>query len=490
MNDTFGWRGSALIMLLAGNAVMSLRVGTSHNLRRWRGWISHDLIWTLSNCCSCFNFYLALVSSPSFLSSLVTQIPEEGETITSTRLSEVAFYEAAFLEGLRFPIHLPILQYMPCLACPQCVAKRHLCNIVVVSISICHGTLRVQDPIQAEQQSQVRPRLAVLQGEGRPAGDASTSSGDTGESVHSRDELFRGGHSGDSSIECIGIIRWTDRAFSHLPNQILLSVLTGEIRPILGAWELGRLSLSLHSLSSSSSSGAMAESWLPFELKLDAMSKRTSFKKLGQNVEKSKAENPTTKPTPAKGLVIGEKRPRDKSASSPTKKGETTGSSKGKEPAPQSEPKKKMAATKSCNVASSEAILVRKSGEGPTEKVKHLTYDQTATSFFHILGQALVFGSSLVARGREGLEEFAFQQGRAASLEGEVSTSSNFLAIWRGNLPAGRRRADQSVLDNGDVHNDDQDALSYSNEWAFFIMAISTMAIKMPYHIVMNRHSS
>ena len=34
----------------------------------------------------------------------------------------------------------------------------------------------------------------------------------------------------------------------------------------------------------------------------------------------------------------------------------------------------------------------------------------------------------------------------------------------------------------GDIHIGDQDALLFCNEWAFLIMAISTMAIKTPYH--------
>ncbi|GFZ00563.1 hypothetical protein Acr_14g0001980 [Actinidia rufa] len=38
-------------------------------------------------------------------SSMMIRLPDEGETITSTRPGEVAFNEAAFLVGLRFPLH-------------------------------------------------------------------------------------------------------------------------------------------------------------------------------------------------------------------------------------------------------------------------------------------------------------------------------------------------------------------------------------------------
>ena len=41
----------------------------------------------------------------SFPAGIQAKIPEEGETILSTRPSEVAFYEVVFPVGLRFPIH-------------------------------------------------------------------------------------------------------------------------------------------------------------------------------------------------------------------------------------------------------------------------------------------------------------------------------------------------------------------------------------------------
>ncbi|GFY96660.1 hypothetical protein Acr_11g0009660 [Actinidia rufa] len=46
-----------------------------------------------------------LRESYSFPTGIQTRIPKEGETILSSRLGEVAFYEAVFLAGLRFPIH-------------------------------------------------------------------------------------------------------------------------------------------------------------------------------------------------------------------------------------------------------------------------------------------------------------------------------------------------------------------------------------------------
>ncbi|GFY87075.1 hypothetical protein Acr_05g0007140 [Actinidia rufa] len=69
------------------------------------------------------------------------------------------------------------------------------------------------------------------------------------------------------------------------------------------------------SLSSSSSSGAMSESWLPFELRSDGMSKRISLKKVAQKVEESKGVGLAKKSTPTtKGVVIDEKRSRDEAS--------------------------------------------------------------------------------------------------------------------------------------------------------------------------------
>ena len=46
-----------------------------------------------------------LQKSCSFPVGIQTRLPGADETITSTRPGEVTFYEAAFQEGLRLPIH-------------------------------------------------------------------------------------------------------------------------------------------------------------------------------------------------------------------------------------------------------------------------------------------------------------------------------------------------------------------------------------------------
>ena len=117
------------------------------------------------------------------------------------------------------------------------------------------------------------------------------------------------------------------------------------------------------SLSSDSTSKIWSDSGLSLELKSDvtasclfqvfeflclifvcyfaAMSKRISLKKLGEKVEKSKNGRSVAVPTPAKGVVINEKRPREDLSSSLSKKGKAVDSPKGKKFATAPEPKKK-----------------------------------------------------------------------------------------------------------------------------------------------------
>ena len=53
-----------------------------------------------------------LGSTYSFPSGVRLRIPGDGETILSARQGEVAFYEAAFLAGLRLPIHPTIREIL------------------------------------------------------------------------------------------------------------------------------------------------------------------------------------------------------------------------------------------------------------------------------------------------------------------------------------------------------------------------------------------
>ena len=148
------------------------------------------------------------------------------------------------------------------------------------------------------------------------------------------------------------------------------------------------------------------------------MSKRISLKKLGERVERSRGESSSKKSAPpAKGVVIGEKRPVEEPPTSPSKKAKSGDDSKGKGQAPTPEPKKK-----SGPAGHPGATTSSRPGEGsspslgtalgprasilgspsvaekilrgvipPTdqEKVGQLSLDQTASKFFQALGQVL-----------------------------------------------------------------------------------------------------
>ena len=69
-----------------------------------------------------------LIEFYSFPLSVQIRVLEEDEAIASTLPNEVAFYEAAFHDGLCLPLHLVIIRILYfCPACPQCLAKPCLC---------------------------------------------------------------------------------------------------------------------------------------------------------------------------------------------------------------------------------------------------------------------------------------------------------------------------------------------------------------------------
>ncbi|GFZ19674.1 hypothetical protein Acr_28g0003790 [Actinidia rufa] len=96
-----------------------------------------------------------------------------------------------------------------------------------------------------------------------------------------------------------------------------------------------------------------SKSWLPSELRSDG----TVF-----ILSKSKNEGLVARSIPAKGVVMGEKCPREDPASSPNKKGKAIDSSMGKDVATAPEAKKK--ATRLSDVACSRATSSPKPGEG------------------------------------------------------------------------------------------------------------------------------
>ncbi|GFS29095.1 hypothetical protein Acr_00g0005340 [Actinidia rufa] len=288
-------------------------------------------------------------------------------------------------------------------------------------------------------------RASRTAGDNLPSGDTTSSSSDVGESQNPHEQARRESPSRDDSIKCLGSIRTElRRMLPHIPDLTLLRWSRGKVLdPILDRF------MNAPSSSSNPSSESCSDSSLPVELESDAMSKRISFKKIGKKLGKSANVSSGT-PVPAKGVVIGEKLAGESITSSPSKTGKADDSSK--EKGVDSGPEGKKKATSSSKVLATLAAASSRPGEGtsanlgtvlgPTasilgspsvvekllrgvippadkEKVEKLTLDQTATKLFHVIGQALVLGSSLDVRSREVGEQASLQEGRVASMEAE-----------------------------------------------------------------------
>ncbi|GFZ19054.1 hypothetical protein Acr_27g0007930 [Actinidia rufa] len=454
------------------------------------------------------------------------RLPDEGETITSTRPGEVAFYEAAFPAGLRFPLHNTIrliLQFYnicpassacptrgeallalwhcggstnilsPCSSLGTFLASVAILNRTKAGYILRRGTRRfcsedtpatsrggrassssspamngrfLQERLQwAPQEFRGRGGFQSVKKSGRfsvpvllesksfgrvfgspksrtsrtendnlPSGEAPSSSSDVGESENPHDQARRESLSRDDSIECLGSIR-TDfrRLLPHIPDLTLLRWLGGKVLdPILDR--------SSNAPSSNSLSESCSDSSLPVELESDAMPKRVSFKKIGEKLGKTAGASSGT-PAPAKGVVIGDKRPGESITSSPSKKGKADDGSKGKGP----------------SVA--EKLLRGVIPPANKEKVEKLTLDQTATKLFHVIGQALVLGLSLAVRSREAGELTSLQEGRAASMETEIARLQKVAADLDQQLAESRAR-EQQANDELAKAKSDRDLLS------------------------------
>ncbi|GFZ14318.1 hypothetical protein Acr_24g0005080 [Actinidia rufa] len=279
-------------------------------------------------------------------------------------------------------------------------------------------------------------RASRTAGDNLPSREAPSSSSDMGESQNPHEQARRESPSRDDSYECLGSIRT-------------------ELR------------------SSNPSSESCSDSSLPVELESDAMSKRVSFKKISEKLGKSAGAS-SGSPIPAKGVVIGEKRAGESITSSPSKKGKADDGLKGKGVESGLDDKKK--ATSSSKASAAPTAAPSRPGEGTSahlgivpgppsilgspsvaerllwgvilpadkEKVDKLTLDQTAMKLFHVIGQALVLGSSLVVHSREAGEQASLQEGRVASMETEVARLQKVAADLEQQLAESRAREQQT----------------------------------------------
>ncbi|GFZ14443.1 hypothetical protein Acr_24g0006330 [Actinidia rufa] len=395
----------------------------------------------------------ALRDTYSFPSGVQVRLPDEGEIITSTRPGEVAFYEAAFPAGLRFPIH-PTIRYS--------ISLSEFRNLFSLNSN--------PKPDQDWLYFKARNKKVLLGGYPSNVngwkskfffvfGDEWEISEGTSRKGAARVPRTWGipGHQGRRAIICRAEKRRAPRM----------------------TWVSPKIPIN-----------KLNEKALPETIQL-TMSKRVSFKKIGEKLGKTVGASSGT-PAPAKGVVIGEKRVGESITSSPSKKGKADDGSKGKGVDIGPEGKKKASSLSKASAAptvvpshpgeGTSAHLGAISGPGPTpsilgspsvaerllrgvipqtdkEKVDKLTLDQTATKLFHVIGQALVLGSSLVVRSREAGEQAFLQEGRVASMETEVARLQKLAADFEQQLAESCAR-EQQALDELAKAKGDRDLLA------------------------------
>ncbi|GFS33373.1 hypothetical protein Acr_00g0028010 [Actinidia rufa] len=442
-----------------------------------------------------------LGSTYSFPSGVRLRIPGDGETILSARQGEVAFYEAAFLAGLRLPIHSTIreilIHYKICPAQLSPNAWRPvICSLVIwrhfkrhmscdefrclYSLSplpdsgwyyfkarpdknLLRGfpsnvkgwktrfffasgdewelpsgmaasdttrscnklpTLSEVDAKRTEaifgkiepggyfEVSKVlgsrtfRKHFAVGCTALSTSGGDNTTSGDEGEFVTRED-----------SVEYLGVIRRgiggaIRRACPGIPDETLLRWLGGSCPPSSDLM-LCRLEL-------------VPQPWV---------------KKQGVRAKAEKATKATTAKPPTKGVVIREKRMRE---GVPVIEIGEPNSSKGKEAAPPPPPKRFKSNRGVINArgraaeagtsspggdvgseSMSDASVARRllTGVIPAsdkKEVNQLSENELVAKSFHVLGQVVVFASSLALRSQEHLHDIDFHMARADSAELEL----------------------------------------------------------------------
>ncbi|GFZ05610.1 hypothetical protein Acr_17g0011820 [Actinidia rufa] len=267
----------------------------------------------------------------SIPSSIQIRLLEEGETIMSARPIEVAFYEAAFHFDIRLPIHLSIRMilhfYSTCPAQLVPNARRSVICVVVLW--------------QYHKISLSLTKFRNLFG------------------------LYK-----NPKLE----FRWL--YFREFPKG--LSGEAGAPR-VLRLWAFQREGISTQSRSSSvlrPFAEALASHLSKWHLKKETTAdgraneqegsscgqQGISLKKLAQKVAKSKSESSAAKSILEKGVVIGEKRPREDSITSPSNKGKVVECPKGNKVVPPPEAKKKV--PKSSDAASTRASPILKPEEG------------------------------------------------------------------------------------------------------------------------------
>ncbi|GFS37361.1 hypothetical protein Acr_00g0051520 [Actinidia rufa] len=409
-----------------------------------------------------------LGSTYSFPSGLRLRIPRDGETILSARQREVAFYEAAFLAGLRLPIHPTIreilihsLQDLPCTTIPQRMAISHLfasdlaplqtspvlipeqrkgvedevlfCLGGRVGVPSGRGSQRYYStrkscnklPTLSEVDAE---RTEAIFGKIEPGGYFEVSKvlgsrtfrkyfavGCTALSTSGGDNTTSGDEGEfvtcEDSVEYLGVIRRgiggaIRRALPGIPDETLLRWLGGKIKDPFTNLLSGE-----SGSGSNSRSDSISNSELPPELRSDAMSARAGAPALGEKTggkaKAEKATKATTAKPPTKGVVIREKRTRE---GVPGRAAEAGTSS----------PSGEVGSESMSDASVARRLLTGVIPASDKKEVDQLSENELVAKSFHALGQVVVFASSLALRSQEHLHDIDFHMVRADSAELEL----------------------------------------------------------------------
>ncbi|GFY95452.1 hypothetical protein Acr_10g0008370 [Actinidia rufa] len=387
----------------------------------------------------------------SFPSGIRLRIPGDGETILSARQGEVAFYEAAFLTGLRLPLHPTIreilIHYKICPAQLSPNAWRSvICSLVIWRHFKRHMScdefrcLYSLSPLPDSgwYYFKARPEKNLLRGSPSNVKGWKTrfffASGDEWE--------FPSGTAASDTIRVPRSWGTPGKSCNKLPTLSEVDVkrtetVLGKIEP-RGYFEVSKV-LGSRTFQKHFAAGCTA-------LSTSGGDNTASGEEAMSAGGKAKAEKATkTAKPPTKGVVIREKRTRGGDLL--IEIGEQD-SSKGKETVPPPPPKRfksnraisargraAEAGTSSPggNMGSesmSDASVARRllTGVIPAsdkKEVDQLSENELVAKSFHALGQVVVFASSLALRSQEHLHDMDFHMARADSAELELVKAQN-----------------------------------------------------------------
>ncbi|GFY84704.1 hypothetical protein Acr_03g0014780 [Actinidia rufa] len=367
------------------------------------------------------------------------RIPGDGETILSARQGEVAFYEATFLAGLRFPIHPTIrdilIHYQICPAQLSPNAWRSvICSLVIWRIFKRHlscGEFRCLYSLSPLPDSgwyyfKARPEKNLLRGSPSNVKGWKTrfffASGDEWELARARmparvyydcNKLPTLSEVDAKRMEAVfgkiepggyfetgvgGAIR---RALPGIPDENYSKVARGKVKD-----PFTNLLSGTSGSSSDSGSDSISDSELPPELKSDAMS--AQGKAVAEKAKKAAAAK-----HPTKGVVIREKRTFKSNREAINARGRAT-------EAGTSSPAGDRESQSMSDASVARRLLTGVIPASDKKEVDQLSENDLVAKSFHALGQVVVYASSLALRSQEHLHDIDFHMARADSAELEL----------------------------------------------------------------------